>query len=331
MTDPLWDPTVRDPDVDRLAAALAPLRHRGAPPAVPPRRPRRWPIAAAGVAVAAAAVLALWWRARDPAAPGCPTAPTAGAFRFEAIAGAPACGGATARAGWLPEGAWLETGAGDRARVTVADIGAVEVAEGSRLSLVASSPTEHRLALARGALHAKVTAPPRLFVVETPAATAIDLGCEYDLEVGADGAGFLRVQSGQVELADGDRVVVVPMGAEARILPGGPGTPIRSDAPPALRAAVARLDAGDPRALDEVLTLAGARDTVTLFNLLGSADAATRARIHDLLDALVGTPEDVLREEIVDGDPDALGRVRSQLEAYWLVPELLPPGDTWDP
>ena len=46
---------------------------------------------------------------------------------------------------------------------------------------------KHCLRLAHGRLSARVTAPPRLFVVDTPAATAIDLGCAYDLAVLTDG------------------------------------------------------------------------------------------------------------------------------------------------
>src|SRR5207248_1979033 len=82
-----------------------------------------------------------------------------------------------------PEGAWLETDARSRAKVRVADIGWVDVEPRTRVRLVRASAAEHRLELSRGVLHAAVTAVPRLFVVDTPSAVAVDLGCAYTLEV----------------------------------------------------------------------------------------------------------------------------------------------------
>jgi hypothetical protein len=322
--DPLWDPSVGDPQIARLEQVLAPLRHRGGVPLLPPRRAKKWPyVAAGGVALAAAAALLLYMRA-DGASP-CATRRD-DAFAFEATAGTPRCNGAVAKAGWLPVGTWLETGAADRAHMVVADIGTLDLKEGSRLSLVATGPSEHRLALAQGALHARVNAPPRLFVVETPAATAIDLGCEYDLEVGRDGTGLLRVRTGLVELAAGPRLTVVPMGAEARIAAKvGPGLPVRTDAPPPLRDAVARFDAGDTAALDTIVPLATSRDTMTLWNLLARTDAAGRTKVFAAIEALVTTPEWVLAEDVAAGDPTAISRLREALEGYWLYPETLEP------
>ena len=63
----------------------------------------------------------------------------------------------------------------------VGEIGSVEVEPNTRLRVVAAQPGEHRLALERGEIRAKITAPPRLFFVETASGTAVDLGCEYKL------------------------------------------------------------------------------------------------------------------------------------------------------
>ena len=322
MTDPLWDPSVGDAELARLEQALAPLRHQAPLRALPPRRKPRWPyLAGAGVTLAAAAAVLLWARGGSPP----PCASTDG-FRFQATAGTPRCEGTAARAGWLPVGGWLETGAGDVAHLEVADIGSLDLAADSRLSLVATGPREHRLALAEGALHAKVNAPPRLFVIETPAATAIDLGCEYDLAVGPDGSGTLRVRNGLVELAAGARLTVVPMGAEARIVAGsGPGLPWRSDAPFPLRDAVAAFDAGEPGALDQMLRLAGPRDTMTLWNLLGRVDADDRARVFAAIEAVVPIPAELRGADVAAGDPIAIARLREPLEVYWLIPEMVDP------
>jgi hypothetical protein len=182
-------------------------------------------------------------------------------------------------------------------------------------------------------LHARVTAPPRLFVVETPEATAIDLGCEYDLEVAADGSGSLRVQSGIVELAAGKRLVVVPMGASARIRPGlGPSTPWANSAAEPLRAAVERWDRGEAAALDEIVEIASAHDTVTLWNLLGQVDDADdRGAVHDAITALVEVPEWVLRDKVIAADPTALDDLRESLEHYWFFPETLDETKDWEP
>jgi len=327
MTGPdyLWDRSgPPDPDVARLEAALAPLRHRAPlqlPDTARPRRPRRTAWIGGGAVLAAAAALALWWMLRPPAAPACAAA-TDG-FRFEAVAGAPRCDGATVARGWLPVGAALETGAGDAVRVDVADIGKVVLGGGSRLALVASSPREHRLALTRGQLHARVTAPPRLFVVETPAATAVDLGCEYELTVGGDGGGLLRVASGLVELEAPGRLVVVPSGAQARLRAGrGPGTPVALASVARLGPAVDRFDAGDQAALAEILASAGPVDTVTLWNLLLAVDGDARGRVFDRLSELSPPPEWVLRDAVLAGDAQALREWRQALEGEWLYGDL---------
>jgi ferric-dicitrate binding protein FerR (iron transport regulator) len=342
VSDYLWDPDApADPDVARLERVLAPLRQRPPLPALPPRRrPRRWPIAAAGTVVTCAAAVTVWWWTRDPVRPAqlvdrCATAPDAGGFRFTATSGAPRCAGSTTADGWLPVGEWLETGAGDRARVVVADIGELDLAEDSRLALRATGPAEHRLALDRGRLHARVIAPPRLFVIETPAATAIDLGCEYDLEVAPGGDGLLRVTSGSVELARGPtQTSIVPMGTSARIRRDlGPGTPWAETSSTDLRAAIDRWDLGDRTALEDILARATARDTATLWNLLDQLVGGERGRVVDAIEALVAVPEWVRRDPLISGDAAAISDLREALEGYWYFPESLDGDseDVWDP
>src|SRR5262249_26007647 len=103
----------------------------------------------------------------------------------------------------LTVGEVLETDANSRARVQVADIGNVEIAPNSRIKLVNTKSTEHRLALEKGELKAKILAPPRLFIVDTPSAVAVDLVWEYTLEVDREGNGKLHVTMGFVALERG--------------------------------------------------------------------------------------------------------------------------------
>jgi hypothetical protein len=332
--DYLWDPSApADPEVASLEAALGGLKYKR-PLALPPARRQRprWPIAAAGAALAAAAALVFLLTRPDAKSPPCAVA--GAGFRFEATAGVPTCGGSEASAGWLPAGGWLETGVGETAQVEVADIGKIELRGDSRLSLVATGPEEHRLELERGSLHAEVTAPPRLFVIETPTATAIDLGCEYDLEVGPDGSATLTVTNGQVELAGGGRLTLVPMGATARTRTGsGPGLPWSTRwATPELRTAIDRFDGGDAAAFDAILSAARPRDTVTLYNLLfRAADGAGRLRIYERIDELAGIPEMILPEDIEAGNFEAAEQLRDYLWVYWVVPEQLPErADVWE-
>src|SRR4029077_20628692 len=130
---------------------------------------------------------------------------------------------------------WLQTDATSRARIGIGEIGTVEVEPNSRVRLIAATSNEHRLALARGESSAVVTAPPRLFFVDLPTSTAVDLGCAYRMKTDESGSGLLRVTAGWVALEWKDRESLVPAGASCRTRSGdGPGTPYFNDAPEAL-------------------------------------------------------------------------------------------------
>jgi hypothetical protein len=179
-------------------------------------------------------------------------------------------------------GEWLHTGGAAKARLDVAGYGRVDLAPNSRLRLVATGREEHRLELARGTLHALVYAPPRLFVVDTPAATAVDLGCAYTLVVEEDGSGLLEVTAGQVQLENGAGLVsLVPRGAACRMRPGhGPGVPYYRDAPAALR----DVDPSDAAAVAAAVAAARPDDALTLRHLLPRVDPSLRPPIQAALD-----------------------------------------------
>jgi len=277
MSDYLWDRTgPRDEEVARLEDLLA--RHRYRPRA---RRSARLALAAAAVLAVAAGLLLLLPRER------------AEAWEVTWLEGE----GATR----LAVGGWLETGADSRARVRVADIGRVDLDANTRVRLLATGEREHRLDLRRGKLHALVYAPPRLFLVDTPAATAVDLGCAYTLEVDEGGAGLLRVTAGHVELHGRDgRSAFVPSGASCRLRAGaGPGVPWFEGADEALL---------DPAAAGFAEALAGARprDSLTLWHLLARVEGDARARVCDRLAELAPPPAAAPRELVLRLDPGAL-------------------------
>ncbi len=205
----------------------------------------------------------------------------------------------------LRAGSWLETGAAETAKIRVANIGELTLSPDSRLRLINSGEREHRMELTRGSLHARVDAPPRLFVVETPSAVAVDLGCAYTLEVLPDNSTRLAVTSGQVELQGQHRKSIVPFGAEARSVPGaGPGLPVSMNASPSFRVALQRL--GDhPSAngqLEALVAQAEAADAVTLFNLLPLVESNRRALVLARIAQFVSVPSTVTPESAGDLD-----------------------------
>lgn len=222
--------------------------------------------------------------------------------------------------GRLAVGEWLETDGSSRAKINVADIGQVDIGPNSRVRLVGTRATEHRLALQRGRLHAVISAPPRLFIVETPSATAIDLGCSYTLEVDDAGRSVLHVTSGWVELALKERESIVPAGAICVTEPGkGPGTPYFDDASARFREALTRLDFqhGGAKALSVVLAEAREYDTLTLWHLLSRVNGAERSRVYERMASLISPPPGVTREGVLRLDKGMLNLWKKGLEWAW--------------
>ncbi|HZG53773.1 MAG TPA: FecR domain-containing protein, partial [Pyrinomonadaceae bacterium] len=211
--------------------------------------------------------------------------------------------------GRLGVGEWLETDANSRAQIKVADIGQVEVDPQTRIRLVETGLTEHRLELARGRMHAVIYAPPRLFFVDTPSAVAADLGCAYTLEVDDAGRSVLHVTAGWVAFETTERESVVPAGASCLTQPGvGPGTPFFEDASQLFRDALARFDFahGGGDALRAVIAEARPRDTLTLWHLLARVEGDERERVYERLAALAPPPASVTRHGIMLLDPAML-------------------------
>jgi len=319
--DYLWSGKGRpDPEVKRLERRLASRRHPCPPPELPELpvvfRPRRvLPLVAAAVVLLVGVGAWILPRLADRGREA------GGAWSISRVEGVAAVGDrALAGAGRLPVGAWLETDEGSRARIDVPEIGYVDVEPHTRIRVKSTGKTEHRLELAQGRIEARVSAPPRLFVIDTPAAAAVDLGCAYLLDVAEDGSGLLRVTAGWVALEAAGRSSIVPSEAACATRPGiGPGTPYFEDASPALRDALARFDfegRGD-EALEIVLAEARERDTLTLWHLVPRVDAAERGRVVGRAASLRPLPEGVDREALVRLDPEALALWKDDLEAAW--------------
>jgi len=225
----------------------------------------------------------------------------------------------------------LETDGSSRAQITVGSIGQVEIDPNTRVRLLQTRPTEHRLELAQGRMSARIWAPPRLFFVDTPSAVAADLGCAYTLEVNDQGESLLHVTSGWVSLELKDRESMVPAGAACQTRPGiGPGTPYFEDASTSFRMALTKFDfeTGDATVpLQTILSEARPRDSLTLWHLLFRVQGADRVSVYDRLTNLSPPPPGVTREGVMQLNQEMLERWKSELEKTWTGSSSL--GKAW--
>src|SRR5438132_6938925 len=221
--DYLWDRSgPPDPDVERLERMLG--RLRTTPPVPDVTKVRREvrlkpdttyigirflaPTLAAAAAIAM--MVGITWQAAQQRA----------SWPVASLSGEPRIGSqAVAGEGRIGVGQTLTTDAASSARVEVGTIGEVTIGANSRVRLVETRDAHHRLSLERGTLHAIISAPPGQFVVDTPSATATDLGCVYTLHVDEDGSGLLSVGKGWVALEANGLESFVPASASCRTEP----------------------------------------------------------------------------------------------------------------
>jgi len=280
-------------------------------------RPQFAAIAAGLIAVI---LIGVWLLLRDR-----PVQPVGPSWQVATLNGRPTIGSTQISGhGQLGLGQWLVTDQNSSAQINVASIGQVQVDPNTRVRLLQTQPTEHRLELARGKMSARIWAPPRLFFVDTPSAVAADLGCAYTLIVDDSGGSLLRVTSGWVALELKDRESIVPAGAACQTRPGiGPGTPYFEDAGAEFLNALTALDfesnaAAKARALNHLLQTARVKDTLTLWHLLARVDGEERSRVFEKMNSLVAPPSDVTRDGILKLDSAMLNKWKEKLEFYWV-------------
>ncbi len=264
--------------------------------------------------------LGILWRYRSR-----PASVPQGSWEVARVDGTPKIGATgISNKGNLAVGQWLETDANSRAQIAVESIGQVEIDPNTRVRLLQTQPTEHRLELAHGKMSARIWAPPRLFFVDTPSAVAADLGCAYTLEVDDAGASLLRVTAGWVALELKDRESMVPAGAACQTRRGiGPGTPYFEDASENFRQSLAKIDfdqnmpATRRATLDALIAESRKRDTLTLWHLLARVEGNDRVRVYEAIAGFVPPPEGVSREGVMQLDQQMLQLWRDKLEPSW--------------
>jgi len=328
--DYLWDGSGEpDPEVQKLETALGRYRHNQPAPTFddvadihelkPTKRYffLRFPFQLAAVAatlVVAAAVYFLLLRPK-------PIVNSGPGWDVARLEGAPKVGskaiGANSGAAKLGVGQTLVTDGSSRASITLDETGEVEVDSNSRLRSVTNGPGHKRLSLERGTIHAFIWAPPGEFVVDTPSAVAVDLGCKYTLHVDDSGAGLLRTTMGWVGFKLNGHESFIPAGAVCKTRPKiGPGTPYMEDASASFQDALSRFDfdsitPSERNALLGILLVdARKNDAMTLWHLLSRVSDAERPGVYDRLAALAPPPKSVTREGILRLD-------RAMLDTWW--------------
>jgi hypothetical protein len=215
--------------------------------------------------------------------------------------------------GRLGVGQILETDHQSRASLRAEDIGQIEVEANTRLRLLTMGAGLKRIALDRGTIHTYIWAVPGQFVVDTPSAVTVDLGCAYTLQVDDSGAGLVRTSLGWVGFKLNGHESFIPAGAACSTKPKvGPGTPYFEDASSKFRAALARFDFEDStpqqRGGDLAIVIGESRkrDALTLWHLLTRVDEGQRVLVHDRLAKLAPPPASVTREGILRLDQPML-------------------------
>jgi hypothetical protein len=293
----LWDRSgPPDPEIERLERTLAPLRYRHRADLFDARHtPARhwWAMAAAAAIVVAAVALQM----RTPL-------PPATAWQVDSVRGQARMGDRQAAVAMsLRAGQTVRTAGDTELTLRAAEYGTMLIGPDSELR----AATDRRVELQRGLLHAYIWAPPRQFVVDTPSARAVDLGCQYTISVDASGDGLLRVSLGWVAFQYGGEEAFIPQGAACVTRKRqGPGIPFYEDASEPLRQSLTAFEQGDAAALGGILTAARPSDGITLWHLLTRVAERDRGRVFDRFAQLVTLPKEVRRTAVLRRDAHAI-------------------------
>lgn len=273
-----------DIDVGHLEQVLASLRYQA------PRPMRRTRILSAIALAAAAAMLAFVMGSPSP----------------EPVSSWTVARGESA-AEQMRSGQVIATGANEPALLHSPDLGSLTVEPNSRIRLLKPTNKLERFALDYGVMRAVIWAPPAKFAVNTPAATAIDLGCVYTLESDRRGDGRLAVEVGWVALQHGKREAFIPAGASCRIHhQSGPGLPVYANADEAFRNAVSAWEQGEEANLAVALARARPEDALTLWHLIARTQGEQRKLVVDRFTALVEIPASLRVEDLLAAKPVAM-------------------------
>jgi FecR protein len=331
----LWEGSGEpDTEIQRLEKALVEFRSTSlVPPAFPlveyaPRRRSWWlaitsniwvPRVAAATLTLAAFPTALVLSLRESTPPGSNSGWSV--ELREAQADTSLTSGKPKRKMRMQIGEAFETNRISKASIAVADIGRLELEPMTRLRLLQSAAGRKRIALDRGTIHVTIWAPPGEFVVDTPSALAVDLGCMYTLRIEENGNGLLRTTLGWVGFESNGHESLIPAGAVAATYEeSGPGLPFFEDASEVFRSAVSEFDSAKEGseqrvAAQHMLRQARPRDGLTLWHLLSRVSEVDRQAVYERLSMLIPPPAGATREGILRLD-------RTMLDSWWNALDL---------
>jgi hypothetical protein len=327
----LWEGSGQpDPEIQRLEQALEQFRATSlVPPTFPvinyaPRRSAWWlaitsyawvPRFAAAILTSIAVTIALLLSLRESTSPRSNNGWSV--ELTEAQADSSLTAGKPKRKMQMHVGEAFETDRSSKANVAVADIGRLELEPMTRLRLLQSAAGRKRIALDRGTIHVAIWAPPGEFVVDTPSAVAVDLGCMYTLSIEENGNGLLRTTLGWVGFQSNGHESFIPAGAAAATYAeSGPGLPFFEDTSDMFRSAVSQFDSAKEGSAQQVaaqqviLRQARPRDGLTLWHLLSRVSEGDRWAVYERLSALIPPPAGTTREGILRLD-------RTMLDSWW--------------
>jgi hypothetical protein len=327
--DYLWDGSGKtDPEIQKLEALLGQFQHSGRDLVFPEIvHKRRWSLLPAriqpfawamGLVTALVIATAIFVAQREKRTPI-----VVSGWNVSRVAGTPYLGNVPVgrkEDSRLEIGQILETDPQSRARLRAESIGQIEIEPNTRVRLLAMAAGLKQIALDRGTIHTYIWAPPGQFVVDTPSATTVDLGCAYTLQVDDSGAGMVRTSLGWVGFKLKGRESFIPAGAACVTRPTvGPGTPYFEDASAKFRTALRQFDFEDmtpqQRAADlaKVLAESRKRDALTLWHLLSRTDEKQRMAVYEHLRTLVPPPAGVTKEGVLRLDQIMLDRWWNEL------------------
>src|ERR1700756_86906 len=260
--DYLWDKSgTPDPEIEKIEQVMGKLRFDRPVPLFPivegathdrwTLRLRKWfrpTVAAAVAAILVVCGLGVLWQWKGEVAAG---------WNVTLRAGKPRIGdGWMGSSGRVGVGQALETDQQSRAEIQLPEVGRIQIDPQTRVRVLKGPSGVSRLALDRGTIHARIWALPGLFVVDTPSARAVDLGCAYTLHVDDTGNGLIRTSMGWVGFKFGDREAFIPAGAACKTrAKSGPGIPYFEDAGDKFRQALAAFEFSGNSAADQKASL----------------------------------------------------------------------------
>lgn len=288
--DYLWDRTgPPDPELEHLEGMLAPLRYRHSADLVEGPHGLRgyWGAIAAVAAVIAVATGMVVWAPQAAAV----------AWQVDSLHGRASLGSRDAAVDMsLRAGQTVRTGSDTEITLRADEFGTIQIGPDSELR----ASGNRRMELQRGVLQAYIWAPPRQFVLETPSARAVDLGCQYTITVDPSGDGLLRVSLGWVAFQYRGEEAFIPAGAACITRKRqGPGIPFYEDTAEPFRKSLAAFEKGDEAALDGILEAARVKDGITLWHLLTRVSSDDRGRVFDRFRQLIALPATVRREDVL--------------------------------